>query len=69
MDERHEHYIADLRARHVAELEDLRSALAGRRLRVLREIKRRHAAAERETERILTTIRREGRMPQRARKG
>jgi len=69
MSDRQAQYLADLRARHVAELEDLRSALAGRRLRALREIKRRHAAAERETERILTTIRREGRVPQRARKG
>ena len=59
MEERHEHYLADLHARHAAELGALRIALAGRRPGILRDAERRYVAVERETERILRTVSRD----------
>jgi hypothetical protein len=63
MTEDHERYLADLRARHGAELEALRRALSGRHPGLLRDAMRRHTAVERETERILRAISRDGLAP------
>jgi len=56
MNERHARYLLGLRARHAAELESLRRALAGRRPGLLRAFRKRQAATERETSKILTAI-------------
>jgi hypothetical protein len=56
MEDRQERYLEALRARHEAEREELRAALAGRRPRALRQIEKRQAAVENETRRILETI-------------
>jgi hypothetical protein len=61
MNERHARYLLGLRARHAAELDSLRRALAGRRPGLLRAFRKGQAATERETAKIFTAIdRREG---------
>jgi len=60
MEARHGRYLADLRARHAAELEALRIALAARRPRVLRDAERRHVEVERETRLILSGFEKRG---------
>ena len=56
MDEGHETYLRDLRARHERDLGLLRRALAGRRLRALRVVEQRQRAIEEETARILEFV-------------
>jgi hypothetical protein len=56
MEDRHEAYLADLRARHERDREALRRALAGRRPRALRAIERRQHEVEAETARILEFV-------------
>ena len=56
MNERHARYLLGLRARHAAELESPRRALAGRRPGALRTLRKYHAAIERETLKIFMAI-------------
>lgn len=51
----HEHkcYLEEIRARHVRERAELRTALAGRKPGILKEPKRRHWLVEDETRRAL----------------
>jgi len=57
MDERHAAYLQGLRARHERDRAELRRALAGRRPGALKAIERRQRTIERETERILRSLR------------
>lgn len=61
MNDQHTRYLEAMKARHAAELEPLRRSLAGRRPGLLRAIRKRQAATERETAKIFSAIdRREG---------
>jgi len=56
MDERHDAYLRELRARHEQERDELRRALAGRRPRALKAIERQQRAVEVETAKILESV-------------
>jgi hypothetical protein len=61
MNEKHAQYLTDLRARHAADLEALRRALAGRRPGLFRALRKNYEVIEDETSKIFTAInRREG---------
>jgi hypothetical protein len=53
VNDRHQRYLAELRARHEADFKALRRALAGRCPEILRQLKRIHADVERQTALIL----------------
>jgi hypothetical protein len=56
MNDYHAQYLAALRARHEADRDELRAALAGRRPWLLFELKRRQIAVQQETAMILKII-------------
>ena len=56
INERHEQYLRELRARHERDRDELRAALAGRRPWLLFELKRRQISVEQETAAIFEII-------------